>query len=514
MLGHRELSFEDYAVMLRRRLWVIVIPTLIVPILAYVVSLKLPNRYTSRTLVLVENQKVPENYVKPVVSQDLYYRLQTMQEQILSRTRLQPIIERFRLYSGNLAMEEKLAMMRKATLVKPIPSKNNDRPGEMPGFSISFTYDQPRMAQQVCGEITSMFIDENLKARQQSAQGTTQFLQKQLEDSKKKLDEQDARLAKFKAQYLGQLPDQAQTNMNVLMGLRTQLDAVTQALARAQQDKTYTESVLAQQLAAWEATQKEGSSASPSALQQQLATLQTQLVSLQSRYTEDYPDVVKTKRDIEQLKRQLQQAESSSPKKPANDDKTTSLLEPPQIQQLRLTVRQYEQTLQEKTREQERLQHDIQVYQGRVQLTPMVEEQYKALTRDYQTALNFYNDLLAKKSQSEMATDLELRQQGEQFRVMDPPNLPVEPSFPNRPLITLGGVGGGLGLGLILAFGLEMMDKSLRNEADVQFYLKLPALVSLPVVGEGTDGDAGKNGNRMFWRRKKQSDAARQHVGV
>jgi polysaccharide chain length determinant protein (PEP-CTERM system associated) len=519
MLGQRELTLDDYRKMLRRRLWVIVIPTLVAPLLAYLVSLKLPSRYTSQTLVLIENQKVPESYVQSVVAEDLGYRLGTMQEQILSRTRLQPIMDRFHLYAskGPVSSEEKVGHMRKDIAVKPVISSvvSQNRQAGLPGFSISFTYEDPKVAQQVCGEITSMFIEENLKLRQQSAKGTTEFLEKQLQESKKNLDAQDAQLAEFKKRHIGQLPQQEQTNMNLLMGLNGQLEAVTQALSRAQQDKIYTESILGQQIAAWEATRQDGTAtASPDALQQQVATLQNQLIMLRARYTEGHPDVVKAKNDIAQMKHKLEEAEAASAKKPPESQRKPSLTEPAQIQQLRVALRQYEQAIKEKAREQDRIQQQIRVYQGRVQMSPVVEEQFKNLTRDYQQALNFYNELLAKKSQSVMATDLEMRQQGEQFRVMDPPNLPEQPSFPNRPLFALGGLGGGLGLGLVLAFVLELVDKSLRTEEDVKFYLNLPALALVPVVGEETV--ASPNGHRTaFWRRSKRRAAqVRQNAAM
>jgi polysaccharide chain length determinant protein (PEP-CTERM system associated) len=518
MIGHRPMGMEDYKGILRRRIWIIVIPAMVVPVLAYCVSLFLPNRYTSQTLVLVENQRVPEHYVKPVVTEDLTYRLSTMKEQILSRSRLQPILERWHLYgavANDPTVDLKLDQMRKNVKVKAVISeivKLQDPRAGVPGFTISFTYSDARTAQQVCAEITSMFIEANLKERQQSAQGTTDFLEKQLAESKKQLDEQDAKLATFKSKYLGQLPDQSQTNMGILLGMKSQLDAVTQALARAQQDKTYTESMLAQQVAAWESSQKDDNTASPTTLQQQLTALQTQLVSLQARYTDDYPDVIKTKNDIAQVKKQLDAAETVSSDIKTPKDRKLSVLEPTQIQQLRATVRQLDQTIKEKSHEEDRLQQQIRTYEGRIELTPKVEEEYKLLTRDYTTALNFYNDLLAKKSQSEMATNLELQQEGEQFRVMDPPNLPERPSFPNRPIIALGGFGGGIGLGLVITVVLEMMDRSLRTEADVTSLLRIPAIAVIPELGAPRDVETPPRQRRIrltFWKSRELAQGAR-----
>ena len=502
MLGNRELTIDDYLAIARRRRWAILIPALLGPLVAFLISLVLPARYTSHTLVLVEQQKVPESYVRSVVSDELNQRLATMQEQILSRTRLQPIVEKFGLYKedvGRVSMEDLVAQLRKSitvTAVRTMTGSRTENTG-LPGFIISFSADNPRLAQQICAEITSMFMEENLRLREQQAEGTTDFLSKQLDEAKRKLDEQDTRLAAFKERYIGQLPGQEQTNLNILMGLNTQLDAVTQLLTRTQQDKSYMESLLAQQVAAWQASQEANN---PETLEKQLANLQSQLITLEARYTPDHPDVAKAKNDIALLKKKIGEAATATKDKPATGTQVTKLGEPPQIQQLRNQIHVAEQTIREKTQDQERFQKQIKTYQARVQLSPVVEQQYKEITRDYQTALDFHNNLLTKKAESEMARDLERRQQGEQFRVMDPANLPERPSFPDRPLFAACGLGAGLALGLGLAVLFEMRDKSLRNERDVEFYLRLPTLALVPSVEAG-------NGKRHFWQRAKKSDA-------
>ena len=194
MLGHRELTMEDYAGILRRRLWLI-LASAVLFLGKSAVSYILPPQYVSQTLVLIEQQKVPEDYVKPVVDEDLGARLASMKEQILSRSRIEPIIERFDLYSGNgNTMDDRVDMTRKAIGIQPIRSEQSHG---MPGFFISFKAKDARTAQQVCGEITSLFVWANLNAREESAEGTTDFLKQQLADAKRNLDEQDAKLAAF-----------------------------------------------------------------------------------------------------------------------------------------------------------------------------------------------------------------------------------------------------------------------------------------------------------------------------
>jgi polysaccharide chain length determinant protein (PEP-CTERM system associated) len=481
-MTQRELTPGDYIAILRRRWVLIVIFAVIGPPLAYGVSLFLPSEYVSQTLVLVQQPTVPSDFVRPVDTTDISQRLSSMQQQILSRSRLEPIIRQFGLYPKEVnrtSIDELVARLQKAIEVTPVQPMAETQSVHLPGFFVNVKLDSPRNAQQVCTAITSMFIEQSLSVRQQHSEDTTQFLSQQLADAKTQLDQQDAALAAFKLRHSGSLPDEEQTNLNLLTGLTSQLDAATQALARAQQDKSFAESILTQQVAAWQASQ---SGRNPDTMDQQLTALQTQLASLEARYTEDYPDVIKTRNDIAVLQKKIAEndnqtatTESVKPPRP--------LAEPGQITQLRGQVHSFEQMIAEKSKEQEQIKQQIRLYQDRVQSSPVVEEQYKELTRGYQTALDSYNDLQKKRDQSQMATELERQQEGEQFRVLDPANLPDKPSFPNRALFAAGGLAGGLGLGLVLAFLLEMRDTSMRTERDVEFVLRLPVLAMVPEIG-------------------------------
>ena len=486
MLGHRQLNLDDYLEILRRHWWVILVPTLVGCVGVYLFSLVLANEYTSRTLVLVEGQKVPDSYVKSLVTGDIGQRLGTMQEQILSRTRLQPIIEKFGLFRndrGRGAMEDLVGRLRKAISVAPIQSLVSTQAGELPGFTITFTANDPQLAQQVCAEITSMFIEENLHLREQSAEGTTDFLKTELDQAKGNLDAQDAKLADFKRKYIGALPGNEQADMNMLASFSSQLDAVTSQLNRAQQDKTYQDSLLAQQLSAWEISQKNGGPREDT-LAQQLANLQGQLVTMQAHYTADHPEVVKLKDGIAALEKKIKDNAAHANDKTVQAPEPSNRTEPPQVQQLRFQIHQSEVFIREKTAEQARLKQQLNTYQARLSMSPGVEQQYKEITRDYQTALEFYNELLTKRSQSEMANSLERRQQGEQFRVMDAADLPEKPSFPNRPAFAGGGLAVGLALGIGITLLIELRDKSLLTEDDVEHFLGLPTLAMVPLIGK------------------------------
>jgi Mrp family chromosome partitioning ATPase len=344
-----------------------------------------------------------------------------------------------------------------------------------------------------------MLIGENTRQREQSAQGTTSFLQSQLEDAKARLEQQDAKLAEFKSRYMGELPDESQMNLNVLTNLNSRFDAVTQSLDRAQANKAYAQMLLRQQLAAWEA-QRAGNNPHPETLEQQLATLESELLSLRTRYTDDYPEVTKVQALIAGVQKKIAAANTvkSTPSKKTNEG--SGAFEPPNVQQIRGEVHMYEQSIQEATREQQKLQQQISLYQSRVQLSPNVEQQYRQITRDYTNAVESYNGLLKSKDQSVMGTELELREQGEQFRTVDLASLPREPSYPKRIQFAGGGLGAGLALGLGLALLLEMRDKSLRRNKISSTTSTCPRSRSCPRLhgprmkrGAGGRGEQGKS---------------------
>jgi uncharacterized protein involved in exopolysaccharide biosynthesis len=437
-----------------------------------------------------------------------------LQQQVLSRSQLQPMIDRLGLSGRGKNIDELIDRISQGVSVQLVQTGPPGKPkragdtSQAPGFNVNFTWDDPKNAQKICSEITSMMTTENLRTRGDVARSTTDLLERQLDGKKRDLDEQDGKLAAFKRLHMGQLPGDEDNNMKLLVGLNSQLDSNTQTLNRAQQDKAYTESMLAQQLAAWRSSQN---STNPQTLQQQLTALQTQLLALQARYTDDYPDVVKTKSDIAQLQRRLNEMDKAA----AGSTDTAAkagVAEPAEIQQLRTQIHQYGDAITQATRDQKRLQESIQTYQGRVNLSPAVEEQYKQLTRDYETAQKVYNDLLTKKSQSEMQTDMERRQQGEQMNVLNPASLPDSPSFPVRWMFAAGGLGGGLALGLVVVLWLELRDKSIRSEQDVMAALNLPTLVSVPWIGSDA-GDRALDG-RLHLRPRSGSRVNKEIVEV
>jgi polysaccharide chain length determinant protein (PEP-CTERM system associated) len=486
MIKNGEITISEVKRILRHYWWILPIAVVGCGALGFLAATVLPKKYTSETLVLVDQPTVPTEFVKSVVTDDLNHRLASMQEQILSRTRLEPIIEKFGLYAKERRrknMEDLVERLRTAVTVKPMDPMPGTEKNNLPGFYVDVTFDNPQSAQQICTEITSMFMQQNTREREQQAVSTTSFLSAQLEEAKRKLDDQDQKLAIFKRQYLGSLPEEQQTNLSVLSGLNSQLEANVQALSRAQQDKTFNESLLSQQEAG-AAIMGPISQNNAETPEQQLNAMEGQLASLQARYTPEHPDVVKMKSQIEEFKKRM----TAEPKPNDRVAKTVPKIESFQIQQLRAKLRQDDLNIADLTKRQAQIQEQITQLQGRLQASPVVEQQLKEITRSYQTAQDFYNELLKKRQQSAMATDLEHQQESEQFRVLDPPSLPDKPSFPKRTDFAGAGLVAGLALALAIMYLIALLDKSMHTERDVEVCLNIPVLTTVPLLDDPLSG--------------------------
>jgi polysaccharide chain length determinant protein (PEP-CTERM system associated) len=506
MLGHRELTMQDYTGILKRRFWLILISAILFLGVGIGLTYIIPPQYVSTTLVLIERQKVPENYVQPVVTEDLGSRLASMREKILSRSRIQPIVEQFNLFAGREnTMDDRIEMTQKAIGIEPIPS-TSATPFGTPGFFITFKAQDARTAQQVCGQITSLFVSENLSRSEESAEGTTDFLKQQLADAKAKLDDQDAKFAAFEQKNFGALPEDDAGNMNTLQSLTSQLDAATQALGRLQQDVTFLEALVAQQTQDSQSTEPGSSVASVDERKTELQDLIKQKQALENQYTPDYPDVVAISRKIADLQAEIKR-DSAAPA-PAPAASTVSRSDPPHLLQLKAQLRAAQASMANTKQEQARIEQQIRAYEARIQSRPQVEEEYKQITRDHQTALDFYNSLLKKINESSMATALEQAQQGEQFRVLDPANLPDAPTFPNPFVFAGGGFAVGLLLGLALVALLEYRDTSLRNERDIWAFTKLPTLAVISRIKDLPQPVKPRTRWKLFSRTNKPVESA------
>jgi len=493
MIRNGEINMSEVKRILRKYWWILPLAITSGGALGLGATMVLPKKFTSQARIQVHEQSVSTDLVKPVLTEATNARLASMQEQILSRTQLQSIIERLGLYPadrGKTHMEDLVFRLRKAIEVTPPDTSLGVQSRQLPGFYVNVTYDNPEIAQRVCSEITNKFMEQNVKYMNEKTKQAADFLAERADDAKRSLDEQDAKLAEFKKKYMGSLPDQQQANLGLLQTMNSQLDAITQAISRAQQDKAMNESLLSAQLGTWKAT-KVGVTPTET-LEEQLTTLQEQLAVLLSRYTAEHPDVIKTKNQIEQLQQRI----ASAPKGAQSaTNAAPGEIEPPQIQQMRAKIKQDEMGVADLITRQGRLQSQIGVLQGRLQLSPEVEQQFKELTRSYQAASDSYNDLLKRHDQATIAQSFTQDQQGEQFSMEDPPNLPMTPSFPDKTKFAGGGLAGGLALALAVLYLLAALDSSMHSERDVEVCLKVPVLAMVPSVDPTAMGRSNQNGN-------------------
>lgn len=482
------LNLERYWLMVcRRRRW-IVLSTIMVWALALTASLLLPAKYKSETVILIEQPKVPTQYVMPNVTSDLQQALQSLTQQILSRTRLVAIMDKFNLYNkkpNEIASDSLVQHMRSDITIDLIKSGKAD---ELSSFKISYIASSPVLAQQVTGQLTSLFIDENLRNQQELAEDTTAFLDSQLKEAGNDLAHQEKVLGEFRSKYLGELPEQLQGNVQILSGLQSRLQSATEGLNQAQQQRLYLSSLLGQSK---NLTNKASETAAtgvtaPSTLDQQLDRMRTDLATLNSHYTPQYPDIVRLKEQIvatEKLKRQLDDDVKTGKRSPETEmlrGAGNQAISP--VAQLEGQLKANELEIANRKQEIKNLEAEIEQYQARLNLTPVREQQLAAVARNHEQSQTNYESLLAKKLQSEMATNLEKRQQGEQFRIIDPPSLPQKPYWPNRLLFSLGGLALGAALGFASSVAKEMTEARIYSEDELQEVSSVPVLVTIPAL--------------------------------
>ncbi len=508
--GQVSRSLDEYWAIARRRRWYILLPVFACWAIAWAGSWLVPSTFQSEALILVEQQKVPEQYVVSNVTVNLQDRLQSMTQQILSRTRLQSTINRFHLYETHrrgafTQAGDPVEQMRKDIIIELVEAPGHS--GQLTAFKIRYSAGTPQLAQQVNSELTSLFIDENLKSQQQLSESTTAFLQSQLADARLKLEEQEAKVRAFKANHFGNLPSQVETNVQILGGLQAQLQSIQRAIDGANQQKLYLES-LQQEYQSIQASLGNGNSAvtTPDSLNKDLLDLRHKLQEARLRYTEDHPDVVELKDKISKMEK-LKQDPDSEIRAYEKHAKTTSDVDSgaavevqrgstspmmqiqSQLKANRLEIQNYQQR-------EKKIETDISTYQARLNLTPETEQELADISRGYEESKSNYNSLLQKQNQSQLATNLEQRQQGEQFRILDPPSFPARPSAPNHLLISIAGLMLGFAVGAGLTVFLELTNVRVRQEKDLEEAVPLKVLIGIPHL------DApGEDRSRVLFRR-------------
>jgi polysaccharide biosynthesis transport protein len=504
------LDLKYYLGIVRRRHLHFLIPLFVGWALVWSASWVLPPKYQSSTLILVEQPTMPKDYVTPNISDDLQERLQSITQQILSRTRLLRIIDQFNLYSSPHAQrtpDDKVERMRKDIDIQLV----RDKYDRITAFNVLYTSRDPHLAQQITGELTNLFINENLEVRQQQSEDTTKFLETQLESARNALSDQEEKVRQFKAEHVGEMPGQLASNLQILSGLQSQLQSEEDALNAARQQHVYLQT-LVDQYRSMQGTGKgaDGTSMGLPAIDQELEKLKAQLADLSSHYTDRHPDVRKLKDQIAKTEKMRDQLVASLNTKSvtgssgSTDPNTavTASADPAQASMLlqvqsQLRANQVEVTNREHT--VATLKAKIDDYQGRLNQEPVREQQLADLTRGYEQSKANYDDLLKKKNESAMATSMELLQQGERFRMEDPPSFPEKPDFPNRLKLCGIGLALGLALGVIVAGGFEMMDDRMYAEKEIRKLLPADVIAEIPAIENEADAQHARQKMWIGW---------------
>jgi len=481
----RTYTPNDIVQSLVRRRWLVLIPMAVglaaVPLLATFV----PEKFRSETLIMVVPQRVPDSYVKATITESIEDRLPSISEQILSRSRLERIITDMNLY-GELrrsrVMEDVVQAMRSdvtVTLAGGAKESANS-------FRVSYVYDHADTARKVAERLASLYIEQNLKDRETQADSTSQFLETQLQDAKSRLVEHEKKLEAYRNQHAGELPTQLQGNLQNIQSASLQLQALNESMNRARERHLLIE----RQIADTEALPiveppATANVTTPATTSQRLDAARARLATLLQFYTADHPEVVAAQRSVADLQARL---DGEAPLGAASDGplqraSAAELAQRKKVLDLKADLAVVEKQLESDREEEARLKGTVASLQSKVDVLPSRESELVELTRDYGALQTAYTSLLTKREDSMMAANLERRQIGEQFRILDPASMPEKPYNQMRRLgISLSGVAVGFVVGLLIVVVQELRDKSFRTEDEVMAALSLPVLALIPVM--------------------------------
>lgn len=500
----RALDVEDYIDIVRRHKGWIFGPFLF-SVVASVVGVYLwPDTYVSQSTVRVQPQQVPESMVQSAVNQQIFDRITSMEQIILSRVTLTNIIRNYGLYTreqARMPIEDVIELMRKAIRVDPvIPLNSTSR--TIPAFAVQFSYEDRYKAQRVVSDIVSRFIDENHRNRTAITFSTTQFMKDEMDAAKKDLDTAENKLAEFRMQNNGRLPDQVQSNMSALQALNLQLNQIDAAINRANQDKLQLESsrqIMKDQLADVNKQPQTVDSAAAAQknqrlveAEQEITRLEDTLRRLRQQYKDTFPDVQAVQGQLQAARQKRDEIAKEDASKPADKTPVTHIENPQLAREKRdfdASIRTLEGRIEAKdleiqnyNKELKRTQDQINLYSARIQALPLGEKQYADLIRDRDIAKEHYGELEQKLQKAEVAQEMESRNQGEMLELLDPASLPITPTEPKRPLVISIGAAIGLLLGVVVAGAREMKDTSLKNLKDVRAYTQMAILGSVPLL--------------------------------
>jgi protein tyrosine kinase modulator len=486
MLPGRNYTPEDIVRILWYRKWILLAGMVATAAIAFAISMQLPNQYRSETLILVIPQRVPESYVHSTVTMRIEDRLRSISQEILSRSRLEKIIDEFNLYPElrqTRPLESVVELMRTNIIVDTVRDD---------AFKVSFSDTVPRTAMIVTDRLASMFIDENSRDRSVMADSTNQFLESQLADARNRLVAHERKLEEFRRRNSGELPAQLQTNLQVIQGAQNQIQNLNESINRDRDRRLLLEKSMADALANdGPAPSIETGSSSDSAAVGDgraidlLEKARNDLRSMELRFKPEHPDILAKKRMIADLEHKVQQesvadnATASVSRKPVT---TAELIRQRRSQQYQAEIDKLDRQVASKEADMDRLRRSVSDYQHKVDAVPGHESELTDLMRDYETLQKIYSSLLGKKEDSKISANLERQQVSEQFKILDRARLPVRPFSPKRLQISAMAAAVGLLIGLGLAGFMEYRTTALRTEDEIVRALVLPVIATIPIM--------------------------------
>ena len=468
-----------------RRKWLGIVVFAAVLTAAGTVVTVLPDIYRSTATVLVERHQVAEAFVKSSVTGELETRLQTISQEILSRARLEGVINRFGLYPDLRERTPLAGIVEKMRRDIQLEIKGVDAVSGRAtvSFNLSYRGRQPETVARVTNTLASFYVEENTKLRAQQASSTAEFLGTQLAGIKKRLDEQEQRVKDFRTRYVGELPQQLTVNLATLERLHAQLHLNSANQLRA----TDRLAALEKQLA--ETDPGGGAAATSDPVVARLAKLKEELRGLRGRFSDKYPDVIRMKADIAALEQELAERKPDGPPKTAPVASAD-----PVVRRLKGALSAVDAEIKSLQAEDLRLRSDIAAYQQRVESAPQREQEFKELSRDYETTKDLYSSLLKRYEDAQLAESMEENQKGEQFRILDPALPEILPAAPNRLRLTLMGLMLALGAAAAVVVLAEQLGGSFHSVSSLRAFTKVPVLVSIPLLVTVADR------RRMRWR--------------
>lgn len=473
MLSEKEFFRPEYLIEITvRRKWYLIIPLAIAMIIGIYLSITLPKVYRASTLILVQPQKVPANYVRSIVTSSVEARLRTISEQIMSITNVERIIRNFNLFSEpqykDMYWEDKINRVRERISLQV--SKGHT-------FTVAFTGKTPKTVMEVANALASYFIDENLKVREAQAISTSAFLEDELIGVKSSLNITEKKLMEYRKKNMGSLPEQLDSNHRMLAQLTLELNEDENRLMALQENILRLESQRKEYL------ESKSNADIPISIpvgeeneDEDIAMLRSQYSALKARYTDKHPDMLKLKKAIENLENRKSTGEAKTEQ--FGDDLSLDNIPAMMDAEIKQGAKQVVD-LKERIKE---IKRQIPEYNRRIEKTPHTEQGLVEINRNYNNVQGQYNSLLSRKLESEIAVNMEKKQKGEQFKIVDPAKMPEKPYEPNLNALFFLFIAAGSGLGVALIVLMEYFDTAFRRAEEIEPFLALPVLAYVPKI--------------------------------